>query len=162
MTGRPSTSQEHDGSDEGRRLLAQISDEMVRAKKEFFGKGPTKAKSYVLDDLLLVVMRGGMTTAEKTMLEFGHPDQVRQFRQLFQNASTEHLTKKMEELTGRRIVNYQSQVMFDPDVVVEMFIFDSDDESALGEATAEGQLDDDDVGAATDDAALERPSSSGQ
>jgi uncharacterized protein YbcI len=127
VPGQHSTPPEHDASDDGGRLLAQISDEMVRAKKEFFGRGPTKAKSYVLDDVLLVVMRGGLTTAEKTMLEFGHPGQVREFRQLFQNAMAERVTKKIEELTGRRVVNYQSQVMFDPDVVVEMFIFDSDD-----------------------------------
>lgn len=162
VTGQPSTSPEHDGNEEGRRLLAQISDEMVRAHKEFFGKGPTQAKSYVLDDMVLVVMRGSITTAEKTMLDFGHADQVRQFRQLFENAMTERLSGKMEELTGRRVVNYQSQVMFDPDVVVEMFLFDSDDEIGLSDATAEGQLDDDDVGAATDEGGLDRPSSSGQ
>src|SRR5687767_11549323 len=50
VPGQHSTPPEHDASDDGGRLLTQISDEMVRAKKEFFGRGPTKAKSYVLDD----------------------------------------------------------------------------------------------------------------
>jgi uncharacterized protein YbcI len=160
---------EHDSSgrearreEDGGTLLARISNEMVRAQKEFFGKGPTKAKSYMLDDMLIIVMRGGMTTAEKTMLEFGKEHQVREFRQLFENEMTERLTSKMEELTGRRIVNYQSQVMFDPDVVVEMFVFDSEGSSDAIEATAEGQLEDADQGLATDQDALDRPSSSGE
>src|ERR687893_1022997 len=93
--------------EEGGALLARISNEMVRAQKEFFGKGPTKAKSYMLDDMLIIVMRGGMTTAEKTMLDFGKEDQVREFRQLFENEMTERLTDTMEELPGRKIVNYQ-------------------------------------------------------
>jgi hypothetical protein len=49
-------------------VLARLSDDMVRAKKQFFGKGPERAKSYMLDDMLFVVMRGGLTTAEQTML----------------------------------------------------------------------------------------------
>lgn len=136
--------------------------EVVRAQKQFFGKGPTEAKSYMLDDFLLIVMGGGLTTAEKTMLEFGQPDQVRQFRQLFENEMTEKLTEMVEQLTGRTVLSYQSQIMFDPDLVVEMFVFDSAGDSEDRVATAEGQLEDDGTGEATDDDALEKPSGSGQ
>src|SRR5688572_20808629 len=104
-------------------MLARLSDEMVRAKKQFFGKGPEQAKSYMLDDLLIVVMRGGLTTAEETMLRFGQQGMVRQFRQLFENEMTELLTGLVERTTGRAVVNYQSQIMFDPDIIVEMFFF---------------------------------------
>lgn len=135
---------------------------MVRAQEQFFGKGPTEAKSYMLDDFLLIVMGGGLTTAEKTMLEFGQPDQVRQFRQLFENEMTEKLTEMVEQLTGRTVLSYQSQIMFDPDLVVEMFVFDSAGDSEDRVATAEGQLEDDGTGEATDDDALEKPSGSGQ
>ena len=148
--------------DHGQGLLARLSNEMVRAQKNFFGKGPTEAKSYMLDDLLLIVMRGGLTTAEKTMLEFGRPDQVREFRQLFENEMTERLTSMVEELTGRKVVNYQSQVMFDPDIVVEMFVFDSAVERDDRASTAEGQLREDATGEATDEDALDAPSASGQ
>jgi uncharacterized protein YbcI len=163
MAEQPNSSAREGHTEEaGGALLARISNEMVRAQKEFFGKGPTKAKSYMLDDLLIIVMRGGMTTAEKTMLEFGKADQVRQFRQLFENEMTQRLTGKMEELTGRKIVNYQSQFMFDPDVVIEMFVFDSEGSSDAIEATGEGLLEDRERGAATDEDALDRPASSGQ
>jgi uncharacterized protein YbcI len=120
-------------------MLARLSDEMVRAKKHFFGKGPEQAKSYMLDDLLIVVMRGGLTTAEETMLRFGQQDMVRQFRQLFENEMTEVLTGLVERTTGRAVVNYQSQIMFDPDIIVEMFFFADPRQDGI-EATVEGQL----------------------
>ncbi|HEX4364128.1 MAG TPA: Na-translocating system protein MpsC family protein [Solirubrobacteraceae bacterium] len=82
------------------KLLARISNEMVRAQKKFFGKGPTQAKSYLVDDLLFIVMRGGITTAEATMLQFGKSDMVREFRQLFENEMTERLTSMIEDLTA--------------------------------------------------------------
>ena len=130
-------------------LLTQISNQMVHAQKKFFGKGPTSAKSYMLDDMLLIVMRGGFTTAEVTMLQFGQQDLVRQFRQIFENEMTERLHKMIEDLTGRKVLTYQSQILFEPDVVVEMFLFDSEGGKGTVEATAQGQIDSDDTGEAT-------------
>jgi uncharacterized protein YbcI len=154
--------QNHPADGDGQSLLARISTEMVRAQKDFFGKGPTKAKSYFLDDMLIIVMQGGVTTAEKTMLEFGEDDKVRDFRQTFENQMTERLTGLVEELTGRKVLTYQSQIMFDPDRVVEMFVFDDDAAPELIQATAEGQLSDEPVGEVTEEQALDEPSESGQ
>jgi uncharacterized protein YbcI len=125
---------------EGQSLLARISTEMVRAQKQFFGKGPTHAKSYFLDDMLIIVMKGGMTTAERTMLEFEEEDKVRDFRQVFENRMTEQLSGMIEEITGRRVLTYQSQIVFDPDRVFEIFVFDDQVRPELIRATAEGQL----------------------
>lgn len=121
-------------------LLSELSNEMVRIQKKFWGRGAVEAKSYLFDDFLLIVMRGGLTVAEESMLANGHEDQVRQFRQVWQNDMTGLLTGMVEDLTGRRVVNYQSQVMFDPDVVVEMFMFGRDAHdtpAALAEPTPE-------------------------
>jgi uncharacterized protein YbcI len=120
-------------------MLAQLSDDMVRAKKQFFGKGPEQAKSYMVDDMLFIVMRGGLTRAEETMLRFEQQDMVRRFRQLFENEMTEVLTSLVEETTGRTVVNYQSQIMFDPDIIVEMFVFEQPRDDGI-EATATEQL----------------------
>ena len=132
----------------GGTLLKQISNAMVQAQKKFFGKGPTSAKSYMLDDMLIIVMRGGFTTAEDTMLQFGQQDMVRSFRQLFENEMTSRLQDMIEELTGRQVLTYQSQILFEPDVVVEMFLFDSEGGKGTVEATARGQLSDEGVGEA--------------
>ena len=76
--------------EQGRGLLREISRALVAAKKEYFGKGPEHARAYMVEDLLFVVMRGGITPAERTMLEAGQKDAVRDFRQRFQNEMTGH------------------------------------------------------------------------
>ncbi len=147
----------------GQSLLSRISTEMVRTQKQFFGKGPTQAKSYFLDDMLIIVMKGGLTTAEKTMLDFGEADKVREFRQVFENQMAGRLTSMIEGLTGRKVVNYQSQVLFAPDRVLEIFVFDDLARAEFIRATAEGQLREAPVGEVSyDDVPLDEPSSSGQ
>lgn len=111
----------------GSSVLSQISTEMVQAMKQHYGKGPVSAKSYLVDDLLFVVMRDMVTQAERTMLDAGRGDTVRDFRQQFENEVAETLTSIVERLTGRRVVNYQSQVLFDPDITVEIFVFSGPD-----------------------------------
>ena len=149
-----------DQAELGHDILIEVSNGMVRAQKEFFGKGPESAKTYIVDDLLITVMRGGLTTAEKTMLDFGHADQVRSFRQLLENEMTERLTNMISKITGRRVLTYQSQVLFGPDVVVEIFVLD-DVGGPAAIATAEGQLGKGPAGE-SDAEELEGPSESGQ
>jgi uncharacterized protein YbcI len=136
----------------GRDLLGRVSTELVRTQRKFFGKGPVKAKSYVMDDLLVVVLRGGLTRAEKTLLGFGQEDLVREFRQVFENEMTEQLTGIVQDLTGRKVVTYQSQIMFDPDIVIELFVFDDRMKNDAIEATGEGQRADE-AGAESEDTA---------
>ncbi len=134
----------------GGALLSQISDEIVGAFKKYYGKGPTRAKSYMVDDLLFVVLRGGITVAEETMLEAGQHDVVRNFRQTFENEMESRLVGLIEELTGRKVLTYQSQILFDPNMSIEMFVFDADVTSEAIMATAGGQTDTgDDVGTAS-------------
>jgi uncharacterized protein YbcI len=125
---------------EGTSLLSAISREMVKAMKTYYGRGPTRAKSYLVDDLLFVVMRGGVTEAEKTMVEAGEVDAVRDFRQRFENVMAPRLVGAMEQLTERKVVNYQSQVLFDPDAVVEIFMFDRPIDRRAAEETARSLL----------------------
>jgi uncharacterized protein YbcI len=133
MTGRtdgPPANQAA-GSDDGG-ALQRISTEMVRAMKQYYGKGPVSAKSYLVDDLLFVVMRGGITQAEQTMLDAGREAAVRNFRQEFENEMAEVLPRMVERVTGRRVVTYQSQVLFDPNLTIEIFVFDDRGTSGPG------------------------------
>jgi uncharacterized protein YbcI len=111
------------GHEEGS-LLTRISTEMVRTMKQYYGKGPASTKSYLVDDLLFVVMREGITQAEQTMLDAGREGTVRNFRQEFENEMAEVVIRMIERLTGRRVVTYQSQVLFDPNMNIEIFVFD--------------------------------------
>jgi uncharacterized protein YbcI len=51
---------------------------------------------------------------------------VREFRQTYQNEMGDHLVAKIEALTGRTVVNYQSQILFEPHIVMEVFFFADD------------------------------------
>ena len=107
-------------------LLGRVSRELVHALKRSYGKGPTKAKSYLCDDILLVAMEGGLLPAENTMIERGRNDLVREFRQQYENELAGTFTAVVEEITGRKVLNYQSQIMFDPDMIFELFVLDRD------------------------------------
>lgn len=124
-------------------MLSRISTEMVQMQKEYYGRGPVKAKSYMLDDLLVTVMHGGMTVAERTMLAAGRSDAVRAFRQEWENEMGDALIARVERVTGRKVATYQSQVMFDPDTIVELFLFEDAAPEVAVHATAAEQLADD-------------------
>lgn len=130
----------------GQSLLARISNEVVKTFKEYYGKGPTSAKSYMLDDMLIVVMRGGLNPAEKFLLEQGEVDVVRQYRQTFENRMEAILTDKIEELTDRKVIAFNSQMLFEPAMSVEIFVFDDRGTEESIDATALGQIAADGVG----------------
>jgi len=55
-------------------LLAAISNRIVQIQREQYRRDPMKAKTYALEDLVVVVMRGtGFTPLEKTILDAGDP-----------------------------------------------------------------------------------------
>jgi len=105
-------------------LLAAISNAMVGLKKEYYGKGPVKAKTYINDNIVFCVLQGGLTRNEETLLSVGEDDLVRNFRLRFQEAMTEPMIKSIEELTGRKVIGYHSQIVFHPDHTFEIFVLD--------------------------------------
>lgn len=105
-------------------VLAGLSNEMVAVQKKYWGRGPVEAKSYLVDDLLTIVLRGGFTVAEETMLANGHHAEVRAFRQLWQNDMEGLLVSMVQRRLGRRVAAYQSQVLFDPNIVIEIFVLE--------------------------------------
>jgi uncharacterized protein YbcI len=112
------TGEARDGG--GRR--AALSNALVGLKKEFYGKGPTAAKTYFNDDWVFVVLEGGLTKNEETLLKAGEERLVRQVRLRFQEAMTATICGAVEEIMGRRVLTYHSQVMFEPPRTVEMFL----------------------------------------
>jgi uncharacterized protein YbcI len=109
----------------GGRLLAQISTSIVAILREHYGRGPMKAKTYALDDVILVVMRGaGFTALEQTIMDSGQPGRVVAMREEFQSVMAERYTEMIEELTGRKVIAFLSQAHVDPDITVEMFFVD--------------------------------------
>ena len=106
-------------------MLAKISTAIVQLYRDHFGKGPTGAKTYVLDDLVICVLRDGLTTVEKTLFDRGKSDTVREMRSAFQDAVADRFTSAVEEATGHRVVAFMSQAHIHPDLAIEVFFLDS-------------------------------------
>ena len=87
----------------GGHLLTAISTSIVGILREHYGRGPMKAKTYVLDDIIVVVMRGsGFTPLEQTIMNSGEPDRVIAMREDFQRVMAEQYRQTIEDLTGRK------------------------------------------------------------
>lgn len=84
-----------------------------------------KAKTYVLDDIVVVVMRGsGFTALEQTIMDSGEPKRVIAMREDFQRVMAERYTQVIRELTGRNVVAFLSQAHVEPDITMEIFFMD--------------------------------------
>ena len=105
-------------------LRAALANAMVGLKKRFYGKGPTKARTYINDNYVFCVMEGGLTANEQTLLDAGHDDVVRSYRLKFQEVMAKPTTEAVEKITGRRVIGYHSQIVFNPDRAFEIFVLD--------------------------------------
>ncbi len=103
-------------------LRSALANAMVGLKKRYYGRGPEAAKAYVEDDYIFVVMEGGLTRNEETLLAAGKADLVRQYRLAFQETVGPTACGVVEELTNRQVVGYHSQVVFDPMRAFEIFV----------------------------------------
>jgi uncharacterized protein YbcI len=116
-------------------LQARLSQVIVRTMKDLYGRGPTHAKTYICDDeYVFCVMSGGLTRDEETMIRGGEQDAVREYRLRFQSVIAPELIRRVEDVLGRKVVSYHSQVLFDPDRLVEIFVLDQSGERPNGAA----------------------------
>ena len=108
----------------GGSLLTAISNRIVGILREHYGRGPMRAKTYVLDDLIVCVLRDGFTAIERTMIDHGNPDRVVEMRHEFQQMMGMPFKQAIEELTGSRVVAFLSQAHVEPDITLEVFFVD--------------------------------------
>ena len=109
----------------GGQLLAAISTSIVGILRKHYGRGPMKAKTYALDDIIVVVMRGsGFTPLEKTIMDSGEPERVIAMREDFQRVMATRYRQVIQELTGRTVVAFLSQAHVEPDITMEIFFID--------------------------------------
>jgi uncharacterized protein YbcI len=103
---------------------AALANAMVGLKKKYYGRGPVAAKAWQLDDYVFVVLEGGLTRSEETLLEAGKADLVRTYRLTFQDVMGPTTMSAVEEITGRRVLTYHSQIVFDPVRSFEIFVLE--------------------------------------
>jgi uncharacterized protein YbcI len=103
-------------------LLAEVTNAVVRLHRTHYGKGPTRSKSYLMDDVLICVMQDVLTTVERTLIEAGEVDRVRGTRLAFQDAMQHVFKAAVEDVLGRRVLGYTSQVLVDEAAAIELFV----------------------------------------
>jgi uncharacterized protein YbcI len=109
----------------GGHLLAAISTSIVGILRDHYGRGPMKAKTYALDDIIVVVMRGsGFTALEQTIMDSGEPDRVIAMREDFQRVMAKQYKETIEALTRRKVLAFLSQAHVEPDITMEIFFVD--------------------------------------
>jgi uncharacterized protein YbcI len=110
----------------GGAALSQISNAVVQILREYYGRGPTKAKTYLNDNYLLTVTEDLLTTVEQTLVNRGDEELVRTMRLKFQSVVAKRFISAVEEATGRTVLTYHSQVTFDPAMGFEIFVLEPD------------------------------------
>ena len=112
-----------DSSEQSQQALA-IGNEITRLHREHYGRGASTTRTIFQRDYVAAFLEDIYTPVERTLIEDGQQEGVKQTRQLFQMAMRERFTKAVEEITGRKVTAFMSQVHFDPDMAAEIFVLE--------------------------------------
>jgi uncharacterized protein YbcI len=105
-------------------MLAAISTRIVGLLREHYGRGPSRAKTYAMDDCIVCVLRNGFTAHERTIADSGEMSRVIEMRQDFQRLMERKYRETIETITGRQVVAFLSQAHLEPDITLEIFFLD--------------------------------------
>jgi uncharacterized protein YbcI len=110
-----------------RRSMAQaVSNVMTKLHREYYGRGPTNVRTVVGYDHVICFLEEIFTPVERTLLDSGETEAVRQTRLAFQRAMEERFVTAIEEIVERKVRSFLSQVSLDPDISVEVFVLEPD------------------------------------
>ncbi len=107
----------------GGAVVADLSREIVKLHARLYGRGPTKARSYLHSDYAVCVLEEIFTTAERTLIEAGSGEHVRDTRKRLQETVRQEFIDTVERITGRTVRVYLSQVDVEASLALEFFIF---------------------------------------
>ncbi|HEY4996614.1 MAG TPA: Na-translocating system protein MpsC family protein [Solirubrobacteraceae bacterium] len=113
---------EENGTSESGAALAAISRRIVGLLKEHYGKGPTQARTYYSGELVVVLLSGGFTQAERTLIEDGRTRAVMELRAQLQEVMNDRFRQVIEEELQRSVLAFMSAAHYDPDYNAEVFV----------------------------------------
>lgn len=106
----------------GSHALVELSNAMVAMHREYFGRGPGAARSFVNDEMVVCVLSDIYTAVERTLIGAGQAEHVRRTRGLHREALESEYKATVERIMGRPVQAFLSDVHVDPDVAVEVFV----------------------------------------
>jgi uncharacterized protein YbcI len=116
-----------EASDRGSQA-ASISNAISRLHREHYGRGATTARTIIQRDYVVCFLDDIYTPVERTLIEDGRSDDVRNTRQLFQQAMRPNFVEAVEAATGRKATAFMSQNTFEPDMAAEVFVLEPNGE----------------------------------
>jgi uncharacterized protein YbcI len=102
--------------------LVELSNAMVALHREHFGRGPAAARSFIVEGMAICVLTDVYTRVERTLIEAGRLDHVRETRLLHQRTQEHKYIEVAESVLGRRVISFLSAVNAEPDIAVEIFL----------------------------------------
>ncbi len=118
-------------------MTAAISNSMVGLLHRYTGRGPTRARTTIGENIIVCVMGATLTKGEQTLVLDGKAEVVLHSRRAFQETIQSEAISAVQELSGRRVVAFMSNNHIDPDLAVEVFIL----EPARGDILVEQRVD---------------------
>jgi uncharacterized protein YbcI len=112
---------------EGSGSSPMISTAAVQLLHEYTGRGPTKAKTAIHDDLVTIVLADTLTKGEQKLVDSGRAERVLQLRHDYQVTMRDELVAVVERQLGRTVIAFMSQNHIDPDLAVEVFVLEPAD-----------------------------------
>ena len=104
--------------------LAAIGRGIAELHTQFYGRGPNRARTYMLNDTVICLLEGGFTTVERTLIAGGNSEAVREIRRSFQQAMEQPFKDVVETATNCTVLAYISQIHTSPDLAVELFVLE--------------------------------------
>jgi len=106
-------------------LEADISDAFVKLLRELTGRGPEETRTYILQDMVIVRLKGVMTTEEKHLAQTEKGRRlIKQLRQELRESNSEAIEGIINRLTGCTVLSSHSDISTKTGERVEMFILD--------------------------------------
>lgn len=97
---------------------------VVRTTAEFTGRGPTKGRAHISQDLIAVVLEDTLTKGEQALVREGESKIVVESRRAFQRTMEIDLVAGVEAITGRKVRAFLSDHNTSQDVAVETFVLE--------------------------------------
>jgi uncharacterized protein YbcI len=108
----------------GRSANAEISTRLVKLLRDYTGRGPTRARTYIGENLVTCVLEDTLTKGERVLAEHQGHEPVLEHRRAFQKAMSRDAQSMVEEVTGRRVIAFMSDNHIDPDMAIETFVLE--------------------------------------
>lgn len=108
----------------GQSLYLAISNVNVRLLREYTGRGPTRAKTTIRDNIVVVMLEQTLTKGERVLVEKGRGENVIELRREYQEAMRDEISAEVAALTGRTVIAMMSANHLNPDLAAEIFVLD--------------------------------------